>query len=210
MLIFALGGKAYYLGSWYLPLLAVGAVVVERSWSIARLRLLVVVILVTGLLGAPVATPVLPPAIAAAAHLDTGNPDLGGMLGWPHVVTQIAAGVDTLPAATRRQVVILTGNYSEAGAVDFYGPDLGLPPAISGHNNFWLWGYGAPAPRAPVIAVGLSASFVHRYWSSVVLTSTLGRGGPPIDPQERGAPIWVCRGQRVSWAVIWPAAKHFD
>lgn len=25
-----------------------------------------------------------------------------------------------------------------------------------------------------------------------------------------GAPIWVCRGQKVSWARAWPAAKHYN
>ncbi len=210
VLILALGGKAYYLGSWYLPLVAVGAVVVEQSWSKVQLRLLVIVTLLFGLLSAPYATPVLPPSTAVAAHLDTDNHDLGGMLGWPHVVAQIAAAADTLPPAARRQVVIFTANYSQAGAVDFYGPALGLPPAISGHNTFWLWGYGRPAPGAVVIAVGLPAWFVHRYWSSVRLASTLGVGGPPIDPQERGAPIWICRDQRVPWAVLWPATKHYD
>ncbi|MGH9078901.1 MAG: hypothetical protein ACRDYE_02270 [Acidimicrobiales bacterium] len=42
------------------------------------------------------------------------------------------------------------------------------------------------------------------------LASTLGAGGPPIDPHERGAPIWICQGRRVSWAVIWPAVEHYD
>jgi 4-amino-4-deoxy-L-arabinose transferase-like glycosyltransferase len=209
VLLLALGGKAYYLGSWYLPLVAVGAVVVERSWSRVKLRLLVILTVVLGVLVAPYATPVLPPGAAVAAHLDTQNHDLGGMLGWPHVVGQIAAVADMLPPAARRHVVVMTDNYSEAGAVDFFGRPLGLPSAISGHNTFWLWGYGHPSPGVTVIAVGLPASFVHRYWSSVRLASTLGVGGPPIDPQERGAPIWICRGQRLPWAAIWPAAKHY-
>src|SRR4030095_2581265 len=31
-------------------------------------------------------------------------------------------------------------NNGEAGAVDLLGRKDGLPPAISGHNNYWLWG----------------------------------------------------------------------
>jgi len=27
--------------------------------------------------------------------------------------------------------------------------------------------------------------------------------------EERGSPIFVCRGQRVPWAQAWPAAKHY-
>lgn len=210
VLTLALGGKAYYLGSWYLPLVAVGAVVVEASWPVRRVQGLAVLTAILGVVGIPVSTPVLPASTAVAAHLDTANQDLGAMLGWPRVVDQIAAVVDTLPPDARHHVVIFTANYSQAGAVDFYGPPLGLPQAISGHNTFWLWGYGDPAPGATVVAVGLAPDFLRRYWSSVVPAGRLGTTGPPIDPQERGATIWVCRGQRVPWAVLWPAAKHYD
>jgi len=209
VVLFALGGKAYYLGSWYLPLVAVGAVVVERYWSRRNRRLLAVAIVGTGLLTAPLFTPILPTNVVVAAGFDTANKDLGGMLGWPHVVDQIASVVHGLPAGEGRAAVIFTRDYSEAGAVDFYGPTRGLPSAISGHNTFWLWGYGHPVPGAVVVAIGLPSSFVHRYWSSVTQVATLGTSGPPIDPQERGVPIWVCRDQRTSWTALWPSAKDY-
>jgi len=209
VVLFALEGKAYYLGSWYLPLVAVGAVGVERYWSQRSGRLLAVAIVATGLLTAPIFTPILPTNVAVVAGFDTLNSDLGGMMGWPHVVNQIAAVVHALPSSESRSVVIFTNDYSEAGAVDFYGPALDLPSAISGHNTFWFWGYGHPAPGAVVVAVGLSSFFVHHYWSSVTQVATLGVSGPPIDPQERGVTIWVCRDQRTSWATLWPHAKHY-
>ena len=31
-------------------------------------------------------------------------------------------------------------NYGEAAAIDVFGRRLGLPPAISGHNNYYIWG----------------------------------------------------------------------
>jgi hypothetical protein len=210
VLLFAFGGKAYYLGSWYLPLVALGSVVIERSWSAIRHQILTGAVIATGLLTAPLFTPILPSSVAVAAGLDTTNSDLGAMLGWPHLVNQIASAVNTLPANQRADVVIFTEDYSEAGAVDYYGPPLRLPPAISGHNSFWLWGYGHPAPDAAVVAVGLPAAFVHHYWSSVQLAATLGTSGSVVDPQERGAPIWICRHQRIPWAALWPSAKHYN
>ena len=39
-----------------------------------------------------------------------------------------------------RSARIFTYNYGQAGAIDFFGPRYGLPPAISPHNNYWLWG----------------------------------------------------------------------
>ncbi len=208
--LFALGGKAYYLGSWYLPLIAVGAVAIERRWSHRSGRTLTTAVIVTGVLTAPLFTPILPVGVAVSVGFHTANKDLGGMLGWPHLADQIASVVHSLPPDEQRSVVIFTNNYSEAGAVDFYGPPLHLPSAISGHNTFWLWGYGHPAPGAAVVAVGLPSSFVDRYWSSARRAATLGASGPPIDPAERGAPIWVCQNQRATWPAIWSAAKHYD
>ena len=31
-------------------------------------------------------------------------------------------------------------NYGQAAAIDFFGPQYGLPKAISGHQNYFLWG----------------------------------------------------------------------
>ncbi len=209
-LLFASGGKAYYLGSWYLPLVAVGAVVIEESWRPLRRKVLTGAVVVSGLLTAPVFTPILPPQAAVAAGLDTANSDLGGMLGWPHVVGTVASVVDGLPPDQRRSAVIFTEDYSEAGSIDFFGPALGLRSAISGHNSFWLWGYGHPAPEATVVAVGLSRTFVDSHWSSVQLATTLGSDGHAVDPQERGAAVWVCRHQRTPWPALWPMARHYD
>ena len=51
----------------------------------------------------------------------------------------VAGVVRSLPSSERANVVILTSNYGEAGAIDRFGRALGLPQAFSGHNNFW-WG----------------------------------------------------------------------
>jgi len=45
-----------------------------------------------------------------------------------------------LPAEDRAKAAILPKNYGEAGAIDFFGPPLGLPRALSGHQNYWYWG----------------------------------------------------------------------
>ena len=71
-------------------------------------------------------------------------------------------------------------------------------------------GIRPPLPDATVIAVGLSSDVVHRYWSSVVKVGTLGTGPVPVDPHERGAPLWICRGLEVPWSTLWPALKHYD
>lgn len=208
--LFALGGKAYYLGSWYLPLVAIGSVVLERRWQRATARwALPAAVVVTGLLVAPVFTPVLPESTVVALHLDTTNKDLGGMLGWPSLVNQVAAVFHSLPASEQESATILTRDYSEAGAINFWRDRLALPAAISGHNSYWLWGYG-DASNGTVVVVGLSKRVVDSFWADVEPAGTLGADGAVIDPQERGLPIWICRQPKVSWAVIWPQLRAYN
>lgn len=91
---------------------------------------------VSAAVGAVIALPVLPaddagPVIAA-------NADVGETVGWPQLVTTIASVRDRL--RVHGPVVIFTRNYGEAGAVDRYGPAMGLPRAYSGHTPAALGG----------------------------------------------------------------------
>ena len=96
-------------------------------------------------LAAPVALPVLPARALHTVPLQKINYDLAETIAWPKLVALVGREYDSLPAAQRRRATILAGNYGEAGAIERYGPGVGLPSVYSGANNFWLWG----APPAP-------------------------------------------------------------
>ena len=70
VVLFAAEGKGYYLGLWYLPLVALGAVVIERRWSRRAQRILFAAIVVTGLATAPMFTPILPERTVVEAGLN--------------------------------------------------------------------------------------------------------------------------------------------
>lgn len=53
-------------------------------------------------------------------------------IGWPELVETVAQIRDSLPAEDRARMGILAGNYGEAGAINLYGGQYGLPRAISG------------------------------------------------------------------------------
>jgi len=55
------------------------------------------------------------------------------------------------------QACVLTSNYGEAGALSQLAAPGSLPPIISGHNNYYLWGPGTCTGQA-LIAVGYSPS----------------------------------------------------
>ena len=94
-----------------------------------------------------------------------------------------------------RRAVILTANYGEAGAIDRYGPALGLPRAHSGHNAYGDWGPPPAVGGAPVIAVGLDARTIAAHLRDCRVVARIdNRAG--VDNDERGRPLTVCAGPR--------------
>ncbi len=115
---------------------------------------------------------------------------------------------DALPPAERRQTTILTGNYGEAGAVERYGAEYGLPEAYSGANNFWLWG-PPPSRDTAAIAVNADPALLRREFQHVRLVATFWNGLGVSDDEE-GVQIFLATGLRSSWATAWPAFRNYS
>jgi hypothetical protein len=93
----------------------------------------------------------LPLALVNSAWFKTASFGVNGdfqreEIGWPELVEFVAHIRDSLPTENRIRLGILATNYGEAGAVNLYGTQYGLPRAISGVNSFWEQGYGNPPP----------------------------------------------------------------
>jgi hypothetical protein len=130
------------------------------------------------------------------------NPDSLETIGWPHVVAQVRDVVATLPAADRRTAVVVTQNYGEAGALEWYG---GIPPVYSGHNGFGDWG---PPPRSsgPVVYVGYEKPAADQ----LIGCRKAATLRTDVDNEEDGNGVWVCAGPAGSWARAWPHLVHLD
>jgi 4-amino-4-deoxy-L-arabinose transferase-like glycosyltransferase len=200
----ATGGKPYYLAGMFPVLLAAGAPATDR-WlrrgaPRARRALLVAAVALSALVSAVIALPVLPAEDAGPVVATNG--DVGETIGWPQFTATVAAVYRRAgPGA-----VILTSNYGEAGAIDRYGPRLGLPGAYSGHNGFGYWGPPPDRP-GPVVTVGLDRAALARSFTSCRAAGRIdNREG--IDNDERGAPVDVCGGTRAPWSSIWPGLRR--
>ena len=115
----------------------------------------------------------------------------------------------TLPPAERTDVVVFTGDYGAAGAIDLYGRTrYGLPHAISGHNTYWLWGPAGARNGATTIAIDLSKSYLTSIFAQVTPAGTVDTPHG-VWTEERGDPIWICHRQKLTWAKAWPDAQHY-
>jgi hypothetical protein len=202
--------KAYYVGPLYPLLLAAGAVGVEalaarrgRPWL---LRAAAAALLVGGLVAAPIALPVLPTARMVDLGLADARDDWAEMLGWPELAATVASAWNQLPPPQRARAVILTANYGEAGAIDRYGPGLGLPPATSGHNGYWFWARDAQ-PGTPLVAVGIPVERLAGLCEGARQVATLDNPYG-VANQERGQPVVVCAATRMRLRA-WPELRRY-
>jgi 4-amino-4-deoxy-L-arabinose transferase-like glycosyltransferase len=149
--------KDYYLAPIYPVLFAAGAValgqITRRSWPPVIYAVILGYLLcrATG----PIMLTILPPDkyTAYAEHFGANKiksekftsplPQyLSDRFGWPQMVEGFATRYNALPPDVRARTTIFCGNYGEASAVNVLGPKYGLPTAISGHQNYFYWGYG--------------------------------------------------------------------
>jgi hypothetical protein len=205
VLQFLLGGKPYYPGGAYTFLLAAGCVPAER-WLHARAgrrRRAAIAMLISAAAVLPVALPVLPAATLRTIPLQKINYDLAESIAWPKQVALVAHEYRALPAALRRHTTVLTANHGEAGAIDRYGAQYGLPQVFSGANNFWLWG-PPPASATAAVAVNIDPALLRREFTSVRLMAVF-RNGLGVADDEQGARIYLATGLRTSWSHAWLA-----
>jgi 4-amino-4-deoxy-L-arabinose transferase-like glycosyltransferase len=215
-------GKPYYPAGAY-PLLFAGGAVALEAWigrRPARTAIAAVVMLV-GVIGAPFALPILPVEMFAAYqsrlglvpksldHSPVGRlPQLfADMFGWPELAALVGRTYQSLPPDDQSRAVFFANNYGEAAAIDVLGAPWHLPPAISTHNNYFLWG-----PRghdgSVLIRLGGSREQLLRVYQSVESAGVFD--DPWAMPYETGRTVWICRGRNRPLAVDWASLRNFN
>jgi hypothetical protein len=130
----------------------------------------------------------------------------GRRFGNRELVQSIASIYHTLPDSDRTQCGILTINYVFASTSDYYRSDLDLPPAISGHNNYWIWGPGTYTGKV-MIAVGSSGSHWRQFFEHVERVATFEL--PFEGKDNRNVNIFVCHDSHEPLQRLWPRLKVY-
>ena len=197
-------------------LLAAGSVVVERWLGAAgatRARIGRAVIWL-GLalacaVGGALSLPIAPVQSALWNVASTVQDNFVAEIGWPELVQTVADIYAALPADTQPGTAILTGNYGEAGAVDLYGPAYGLPEAISGVDSYWLRGYPEPPPQT-LIVLGYGRDELNAFFEACDPAGQVtNRYGVKTEETTAHPQIFVCRGPRQPWPVLWQMLRRF-
>jgi 4-amino-4-deoxy-L-arabinose transferase-like glycosyltransferase len=126
--------------------------------------------------------------------------------GWRELAHAVRDVYFSLPEADRAKCAIFATNYGRAGAVDFFGRKLGLPRAISGHNNYFLWGPRQYTGEIMIIVGGRYEDHAPDFEEVTQVGISRCRY---CMPYEDGVPIFVCRRLRTSLQNAWPSVKEY-
>ena len=165
----------------------------------------------------PVMVAVLPPAgeLAYMARLHFQPPKLengtaaalpqyfADMLDWRHKADLLADAWHSLPPSEQAEAVIYTKNYGDASAVTIYRPDV--PPAISGHQNYFFWGPRGYTGKVMIVFGGSRKTLESEFDSVQVYARDTN---PWLEPYERG-PVYICRGLHPDLQTLWPKVKFW-
>ena len=227
-----LHAKDYYLAAIYPGLFAAGAIAWEHRFAaspavqrnrITAFPIFESVLLVTGLIILPMSSPVLAPATwvryTTALHLQAASKTetaangplpqfYADRFGWDQEVGIVVQTFSSLTPSDQRRVCIFASNYGEAGAIDFLGPplDQNLPPAISGHNNYWLWGmHGCDANLVIAVVSDTPQQLAKKYQSIAIV----GRMDNPYAMPFEHRNIYLLRDRRPSAPLDWADERFY-
>jgi 4-amino-4-deoxy-L-arabinose transferase-like glycosyltransferase len=222
--IVTLSPRVYYLFPAFPVLFAAGGVWWEELLGSSRAMWIKiwypVLMLLGGAVFAPLAIPLLPPEtyIRYTKALGLQQPaiethELGPLpqifadqFGWEGMAVAVAQVYNGLPPDVRARTAIFGQTYGQAGAIDLFGPKYGLPPAISGHQSYFLWG-----PRGytgdSMIVMADNQQNLERLFTGV------RKAGYVYDPYSmpyNHLDIFYCSGMRRPLQEVWPRVKKWN
>jgi hypothetical protein len=224
-LMMALHAKDYYLVPAYPVFFAAGAVAwfawAQRiAWRNALIGMYAAIVAVGLVVFFPLSVPVISPqqwlAYTEKIHFRPKESEnhsaillpqfFADRFGWRDLVEQVSAIYNALPPQERAVTGVLASNYGQASAINILGERFGLPQAISGHQNYWLWGpRGYTGGEMIVINQATPEEMKAAYDSCTVV----GVRNPPYTmPWEHG-PIYLCRGRKTSYLAGWKELKYY-
>ncbi len=219
-----LSPRVYYLFPAFPVLFAGGGVLWEPVLERPRLAWLKFaypfLMLAGGALLAPLALPVLPPETYIRYTKAIGlnqprieNHQLGPLpqifadqFGWEEMAATVARVYNSLPPDVRARTAIFAQTYGQAGAIDLFGPKYGLPPAISAHQSYFLWG-----PRGytgeSMIVLDDRQKRLEQLFTRVQRVAHVDH---PYSMPYQHFDIYYCQGMQPPLAELWPQLKRWN
>jgi len=224
-LFVVLKGKNYYLSPIYPMLYAAGAVAIdtgiERIHQFWLKPVIAVLLLALGAWLVPLVVPVLPVdrfitymdqlpfKVPRTEHGHEGAAlpqHYADQFGWKEITSKVNEAWAKIPPDERNDCAIFAQDYGQAGAIDFFGRQYGLPHALSGHQNYFLWGPHAYSGNCMIILDDEKEDLEKRF----DVVEYIGNSANNPYALEREIPVFICKGAKFgSLQQLWPQVKHW-
>lgn len=209
VMVVLLGAKPYYTVPLLAVLMAAGCPPLvrwlSRGRTAVRRAVAAAALVSTASASAVIALPLLPPE--QLGLILALNRESGEQVGWPRLVEAVVEGWQRIPAEQRARAVIFTSNYGQAGAVEWYGPALGLPRPYSGHMSYADWGPPPDWADGPVLLVVQQGDAEPSAFTGCREVRRVDNG-EGVNNEEQGARILLC-DRHARWAKLWPALRRY-
>jgi 4-amino-4-deoxy-L-arabinose transferase-like glycosyltransferase len=222
--IMLMSPRIYYLFPAFPLVAAAGGVVWERWLARPRLTWATfaypALLLITGAMLAPLTIPVLPPETyiryTEATHLQQPRIEMhklgplpqlfADQFGWPEMAAAVARAYNSLPPDVRARTAIFAQNYGQAGAIDLFGPRYGLPPAISGHQSYYLWGPRNYTGESMIVMDDRPQRLAQLFTTFEKVATVYHPYSMPYEHFD----VYYCRGLKQPLKDLWPKVKSWD
>ena len=205
----------------YPIVMAAGGVVLERM--IRRPVSRVAAVFAVAASGAALAlmfVPLLPPA-SEARYVAFFNADIksergktsplpqlmADRTGWQSFIDDVNRVYRSLPADEEKRAIIYVPDYGHAGAIDLWGPEMGLPRVIASQNTYWHWSEGHVNTDV-LIAVGARPGDLEKVFRDVRRVDTV-RCDYCMSWRSH-MPIYVAKGPIVPLDSVWSRTRFYE
>jgi hypothetical protein len=128
--------------------------------------------------------------------------------GWEEIVAETAVAWNKLTPEERlgKNCGIFAQDYGQAGAIDFLGRKYGLPPALSGHQTWFLWGPRGYSGNC-MIVLGDRRQRLEELWEHV---DYVGDSADNPYALEKEIAVYICRRPKFGTLdQLWPEVKRW-
>jgi len=182
---------------------------------------ILVILLATGAHLAPVVIPILSPdgflaytkylpfklPVMEHSHAHAALPQwYSDQFGWEEIVAETTVAWNRLSTEERKDCGIFAQDYGQAGAIDFLGRKYGLPPSLSGHQTWFLWGPRGYSGNCMIVLDDTKEN-LEALWQRV---EYVGQSGDNPYALEKQIDVYICKGKKFSsWPELWPTLKKW-
>jgi hypothetical protein len=212
----------------YPLLFAAGAVLIDQAVKRYRSRVLpisiITILIISGIISLPTSLPILPPrkTIDYFQMLgeSPGDEEKGYQgqlpqgyayrLEWENLIMMVANVYNSLsPEEQAKCVIYADGRYGVAGALEFFGQQYDLPPVISNHNNYYLWGPGEATDEVMIFLSEYTSAELQQNFGEVNEAKLAARVTCEYCAL-RDLRIHICKGSQQPLKDVWPGYKHYE